>query len=163
MLYQKDVMINGASKLLTSDSQLEGLPEVRLNKQRDAGFIPSPFIQSITLGHRPGLQHRTNNTTHMTQPLKIVKAHSRLHIVTRRENKQEEACSACCEEHQHVASTIRSPHIGYQHTEVPNMPLKKSNFHFVFFATIQNTTRQQLHEVQFDLKQKRTHDAEHNT
>ena len=32
------------------------------------------------------------------------------------------------------------------------MQLKESDFDFVFFATMQDTSLQQLHEVQFDLK-----------
>lgn len=56
-----------ASKLMTSHAQWEGLPLVRVNKQRDAGFIQAQFIQSITLGHHVGLQtlskqHHTVNT-----------------------------------------------------------------------------------------------------
>lgn len=38
------------SKLMTSQTQWEGLPLVRINKQKDAGFIQGGFIQTISQG-----------------------------------------------------------------------------------------------------------------
>ena len=151
MLYQKDAVTTGtswrASKLMmTSRGQEDGLPKVKVNKQKGMWvshrvrlFNPSKLQRDVGRTNNHAFHTASENmkgwascwdkgeTNRMRPPLDVPRKVS----VSPQNNKRSH---------------------GLPTRQIHRVELKQSYFDFVFFASSQDSAVQQLHEVQFDLR-----------
>lgn len=145
--------------------QREGLPEVALHKQEDAGFgldcvysnRHAGTLQQAYRSEQTNRACRTEKKEKKSLWRRLKKrgkkeAHCRFHTARGGQNKQDEAAR------RHVVQKTPVMRL-WNRDSRGKWELKQSNFHVVFSATLHDAVLQQLHEVQFDLQQKCAHEG----
>lgn len=145
--------------------QREGLPEVALHKQEDAGF----GLDCVYSNRHAGTLQQAYRSEQTNRACWTEKKEKKKSLWRRFKKKKKRSTLPVshCERRTKQTGWGREAACG---TKTPVMrlwnrdsrgkwELKQSNFHVVFSATLHDAVLQQLHEVQFDLQQKCAHEG----